>query len=93
MKKIIEKILSGICGAFIVFTAIWIFWCIITPGDYFANGSIALEPSLFAGIIIGLLLGSLIKIKGLKYILLILVIAGICYWLLVPDGWWAVGPA
>ena len=84
--------LFAIAGAFIVFSAVWVAWGILTPGDYFANGSRwalwELRISPLAGANIGYL-GS--KYRMGRYVLLALMVAVIVFFISAPNGWWLKG--
>ena len=65
----------------------------VTPGDYFANGSAFVWPSLLGLLAIGLLFGwFLCASPVMRAILAIGVAVSLAFWLFVPNGWWAKSP-
>ena len=88
----IDNLLVGSGLSVVIVTAVWVFWCMMTPGDYFANGSKAVIPSLFVGGTIGFSVGLIGKADKLKWIVAALFVGALCYWFLVPDGWWVTSP-
>ncbi len=86
------RVVNASLSAFILFSIIWIVWAFLTPGDYFGNGNIMVEPTLIGFPVMGLLIGPLFHSKKILIVLLILTMLFILYWLLVPTGWWAHSP-
>ena len=81
----------SVLWAFALFTVVWVVWGFYTPGDFFANGSTFLRPTLAAGVLIGLLTGFR---RGLRWhaFVLAVAVACLCFWIFVPEGWWAHEP-
>jgi hypothetical protein len=87
------KILFSLASSFVLATIIWILWGLITPGDYFGNGSVLIIVSLILSLIFGFVLGySLYSNKILFIFVILFAIACIIFWIFVPSGWWASGP-
>jgi hypothetical protein len=80
---------AALAGAFCAVTLSWIVWGVLTPGDYFANGSVILYPSLLLAAIAGAWLAhkshTRIRIGALAAITALCVL----FWVATPDGWWA----
>ena len=74
----------------VLITLCWILWGLLTPGDFFANGSSYLMPSLCIAAIIGFVLGWKFE-KGAQKAIVIGFVASLCFWLFVPAGWWVKG--
>jgi hypothetical protein len=90
----IPRVVMGILLAFVLVTAAWVGWALATPGDYFANGSSWLFPSVGAACLVGLAAGWAAA-RGLARLLIVLLsLASLCYWVFAPSGWWShpVGP-
>jgi hypothetical protein len=91
MLNIGIRLLGSVLCAFCLCTVGWIVWGILTPGDYFANGSVMVKPSLLLAGLIGLVVG--FRASGRWRILTLVVsIASLCFWIFVPEGWWAKAP-
>lgn len=79
-----------VLGAFVGGTTTWIFWGMTTPGDFFANGSSFVFPSLGVGSLLGAFSGWTAHPRrrigfGIATLLCV------AFWTLAPDGWWAKG--
>jgi hypothetical protein len=92
MSKKSVRVVNASLSAFIMFSTIWIVWAFLTPGDYFGNGNIMVEPTLIGFPVMGLLIGFLFRSRKILIVLSILTILFIMYWLFVPTGWWAHSP-
>jgi hypothetical protein len=77
--------------AFCFFTITWIVWGLLTPGDYFANGNSFAFPSLGVAALVGLIFGFRATVR-LRLLIFAASIAGLGFWILVPEGWWAKAP-
>ena len=73
-------------------TLCWVIWGVITPGDSFANGSKFFWPSILVVAGVSLILSFMFTSKGVRVFISLAVIASLCFWLFVPNGWWASGP-
>ena len=83
----ILRLITAALGGFCFVTIAEVIWGFLTPGDYFANGSPLLLPSVIASLTLGLYLG--IKASGrLRVAIFVLSVACMCYWVFVPVGWW-----
>jgi hypothetical protein len=81
----------AVLGAFALGTACWAIWGFLTPGDLFANGNPLVEPSLLACVLFGGATGY--KFRGMpRGLVLLAAVCTVCFWLFVPDGWWATPP-
>jgi hypothetical protein len=89
----IEHGLFLAAGAFSAFTFSWIVTCIFNNGDAFPQGAaIPLLPSL---LLVPLGTTWFMRRRGAtrnRTVVVILTLAALTFWLLVPTGWWAVGP-
>jgi len=89
----VRAIAAG-AGAFALVTAGWALWGYLTPGDYFANGSTLLWPSLVVALVIGSALGwSFSPMRVARTMLVIGVVASLAFWSFVPNAWWAHWPS
>ena len=86
------RVAFGFVAAFILMTFAWFVWGVLTPSDYFANGNVAVFPSLVAALIVGFLVGYRLTSARARCVLLVLVLVSAGFWLFVSDGWWATGP-
>ena len=82
----------SIVGAFALGTLCWVLWGLITPGDYFANGSPMFPFSFVISVMIGLTLGYSVRSRAFRYFFVGLAVLALAFWLFVPEGWWAKGP-
>lgn len=92
MKKLVTLAAASAIGGAVAFTLCWALWGYLTPGDYFANGSSWLSPSLLAAAIAGGALGMHSRNRYAAAAWMLLLLASLTFWFLVPDGWWAHGP-
>ena len=79
---------TAFVGAISLVTICTFAWAVETPGDFFANGSAALMPSLLISALGGLTIGWFARPR-LRVAILILTGASVAYWFCVPTGWWA----
>ena len=85
--RVVTAVLTGFC----LFTVTEIIWGLLTPGDYFANGSPLVIPSEIVSLILGLYIG--FRASGrLRVGIFAVSFACVCYWTFVPEGWWAKAP-
>ena len=88
---LIRKIAAGTLGALSLFTTVWVGWELAAHGDSMGNSGAAL-PSLFGAVLIGFALGFRFGATALFYLLVVLGLASLAYWFLVPSGWWITPP-
>ena len=72
--------------------AVWMLWGLCTGGDYFANGSPLLFPTMFLAAAIGFLCGWRAPSRLLILIVVLLFLVSVATWLLLPEGWWVTPP-
>jgi hypothetical protein len=88
LHSVASRALMAILSAFCLMTVCWVGWAWATPGNYFANGSRWLFPSLAGAGFIGLAAGW--GAHGLAHLLIALFsVASLCYWVFVQTGWWS----
>lgn len=75
-------------GAFVGGTTTWIFWGLLTPGDFFANGSSFVFPSLGVGSLLGAFSGWTAHPRR-RIAFGVATLLCVAFWTLAPDGWWA----
>ncbi len=80
-----------VLGAFVGGTTTWIFWGMTTPGDFFANGSSFVFPSLGVGSLLGAFSGWTAHPRR-RIAFGIATLLCVAFWTLAPDGWWAKPP-
>jgi hypothetical protein len=80
----------AVLGSFVGATGTWIFWGVLTPGDFFANGSTVL-PSLVVGGLLGAYTGRIVRFRG-RIAFGVAAVLCAAFWSLAPDGWWATPP-
>jgi uncharacterized ion transporter superfamily protein YfcC len=85
------RLLSSVLCAFLLYTIVWVVWGMLTPGDYFANGSVWAQVSLILAVVIGLIAGFRAS-RPWRIVLSAGTIASLCFWIFAPDGWWRHGP-
>jgi hypothetical protein len=78
-------------GAFVGGTSTWIFWGLRTPGDFFANGSSFVFPSLGVGSLLGAFSGWTAHPRR-RIAFAIAALLCVAFWTLAPNGWWAKAP-
>ena len=84
------RIFAGfLCGLCLV-TLVWIGWGLSTPGDYFANGNRLVEPTLIGAFLVGICIGFWLASR-IRTVIQVAVAAALCFWVLVPNGWWSHG--
>jgi hypothetical protein len=87
-QKTGSRLLGSLLGSFCLLTVTWIIWGILTPGDFFGNGSWFVEPTLGIAAIVGAIVG--FRISGRPRIVMFVTAAlSVCFWLFIRDGWWA----
>ena len=86
------RALTAVLAAFCFVTICWIAWGLETPGDYLANGSQLVLPTLIVAVVAGLFIGWKAKTR-IRVVVFCAAIAGLCFWLVVRDGWWAHAPS
>ena len=81
------QLLVGVLAAVFLFTAAWVVWGFVTPGDYFANGSNLLLPTLVLGTAVGLIAG--FRASGrVRTVFFVVAVVSACFWIFVPADWW-----
>jgi uncharacterized membrane protein YfcA len=86
------KIINSISLTVSMVTICEISWGLYTPGDYFANGSILVTPSMIASAIFGSYAGYHLENKFASCALLCLLLISLYFWFFIPSGWWATEP-
>jgi hypothetical protein len=76
-------------GAFALATGCWAAWGWATPGDFFANGSPFVYPTLLMAIVVGAGLGFYLRWRWVRELILVAAAGALWFHLFVPDGWWA----
>ena len=87
-----RNVLAMLTGAFVGATICWIFWGLVTPGDYFANGSPLVWPTIAAAGIAGAYAATRLRSRAFQITLATAACASLLFWLAVPDAWWATSP-
>jgi hypothetical protein len=85
------RLLSSLLCAFLLCTIAYVVCGLLTPGDYFANGSVLADVSLILAVAVGLIAGFRAS-RPWRIVIFAGGIASLCFWIFVPDGWWAYGP-
>jgi hypothetical protein len=81
------QLLGAVLAAVFLFTAACVVWGFVTPGDYFANGSNLLLPTLVLVTAVGLVAG--FRASGwVRTVFLVAAVASACFWIFVPADWW-----
>ena len=86
------KVLVSLSGTYALGTLCWVVCGLLTPGDYFANGSLVVLPSMAVAGAGGAYWGAKSKGRTSKFIILMLALAATAFWGFAPDGWWARPP-
>ena len=86
------RVAMAFLGSGSAFTMTWVVWGVCTPGDYFANGSLLLIPSLVCAAILGAWLAYARAGAPLRVTVAGLALLSAAFWLFAPGGWWASGP-
>jgi hypothetical protein len=81
--RLLTAFALGACG----FTLAWVAWGLVTPGDYFANGSGLFEPTVLVAIVGGLIAGFKLPARW-RIAAVLLTVLCVCFWLFVPSDWW-----
>jgi hypothetical protein len=90
-QHISYRFLGSALAAFCLLTLTWAIWGFLTPGDFFANGSKLVLPTLGIAGLIGAIVGFRISGRA-RIVMLVAALLSLCFWIFVPDGWWAHGP-
>jgi hypothetical protein len=88
LSSLASTVFFTILGGLSPFTACWVICGWLTPGDFFANGSPWADISQLVTLLAGAIVGYKAKSVWLRTAILIAGIASLCFWFLVPDGWW-----
>jgi hypothetical protein len=87
-NRTILQPITAVLGGFCFVTVVEVVCGLLTPGDYFANGSPLLLPSAIGSLVVGVYFG--LKARGRwRIAIFALSFACMCYWVFVPMGWWA----
>lgn len=90
-QQVSLRLLGAMLSAVCLFTAAWVVWGFATPGDYFANGSSLLLPTLVLATAVGLIAG--FRASGrVRTVFLVAAVVSACFWIFIPAGWWATPP-
>ncbi|HET9957989.1 MAG TPA: hypothetical protein VFQ61_26005 [Polyangiaceae bacterium] len=86
------RLWCGLLAGFAAGTLAWITVGLLTPGDFFANGNVAvaLAPGAFA--VGAAWMGYRRAKRGLAGWLLALAGVAALFWIFAPNGWWASPP-
>jgi len=85
------RLLGSALAAFCLLTFTWVVWGFLTPGDFFANGSKLVPPTLGIAATVGVIVGFRLSGRA-RIVLLVAALLSLCFWIFIPDGWWAHGP-
>ncbi|MDC0721798.1 hypothetical protein [Nannocystis bainbridge] len=92
MSPRLRRSLLAAAGTFAGFTLAWIAVGLGNSGDAFPQGAARqLLPLLLVGPGLGAFAGLRASSRLAVITLLALTLLSASFWLLVPDGWWAVG--
>jgi hypothetical protein len=86
------RLLFALMGAFAGATLGWVAWGILTPGDFFANGSPFVGVTVLALAGIGGYAVFARSSRGARITAATCTVACATFWLAAPDGWWANPP-
>lgn len=88
--------LRAACAAgagFVAFTAVWIGLGILNTGDAFPQGPARVwMPMIVVGPLAAAWMGWRRAGRRFGVAVAVLAVLAVAWWVLVPDGWWAVGP-
>ena len=73
-------------------TVAWIVVGLLTPGDYWANGSWFALPFLALAAGAGAFLGAKVRRRAVRIVVIVAGTLSGLFWTTVPSGWWAKGP-
>jgi hypothetical protein len=76
----------------VLVTAAWIVWGILTPGDFFANGSSMVVPSAILAGALGLFWGWRTKTRAGRVVIIVAALLAVIFWIAAPEGWWVKAP-
>lgn len=80
-------------GAFNGMTICWTMWGLATIGDFFAvNRVVALLFTVAGATGIGAYIGIKAQSKTLRIGLGVVALFCLLFWIVIPDGWWALPP-
>ncbi|MFZ5896115.1 MAG: hypothetical protein ACOY0T_33975 [Myxococcota bacterium] len=84
---------TAAAAAFAAFTGVWLLLGLANNGDAFPQGlAVPLLPLLLIAPALAGYFAWRRETRGLRVALSLLSLLAAVFWLLVPDGWWAVGP-
>ena len=84
------RMLFSALAALSLSTLAYVVWGLLTPGDYFGNGSVLVLPTI--AVLFGLVAGFHASSR-LRRVLLVTAVLSLCFWAFVPDGWWVHPPS
>lgn len=70
----------------------WVFWGLLSHGDYFAQGRTFALVTLIGAALAGAVVGYKMRRTVPRVVLGALGVASVVFWLAAPRGWWAVPP-
>jgi hypothetical protein len=92
-RSLVTIILLAFMGAFSGMTICWIIWGLVTIGDFFAGGSsLALLFTVASATGTGGYIGFKAKSNISRIVLGTVTLFCILFWMVIPDGWWALPP-
>ena len=86
------RVVFASLGAFALGTTCWAAWGLVTPGDYFANGSLFCFPTFLGAVAIGAWAGYRFDFAWVRGLIILLMVCALYFHVFVPDGWWAKPP-
>lgn len=90
-NRTVLRLVTAVLNGFCLLTITEIVWGLLTPGDLFANGNSLVIPSEIVSLVLGIYLG--FRANGrLRIWIFAVSVACVCYWIFVPEGWWAKAP-
>lgn len=91
MAKFWRVVFAGL-WAFALGTGCWTAWGLATPGDFFANGSPLVYPTVLVAVGLGAWVGFRFLSVWVRGLILMAAVGALCFHVFVPDGWWATPP-
>ena len=84
--------LWALSGAGVSATICWLWWCVTTPGDDFANGSGLVGPSLMTALLAGGYAAYRLRGRRFRTTLTVMGLLCVSFWICVRDDWWVHPP-
>ena len=84
------QVLLTLVGLLTAVTIYWVFWGLVSAGDFFAQGRTFALVTLIGAALAGAIVGYKMKGTMPRIVLGAFGVASVVFWLAAPRGWWAL---